>query len=679
MQKHTYFWAAAGVAAMLSSCSGAKLEQPQLGTRSVNLIEQDGYQFKDLNKNGTLDPYEDWRLTADERAENLVGLMTLEEKVGFMIISQINMGVAPETTETEAQPESTEGVPVVAPGTKISALNEEDVVMTTNVFTGLPCDPVVNVSATTKGIQERHLRHFILRDNAPARVMAEWSNNVQAVAEASRLGIPAIYASNPRNHVATDNSKGLNVGGSSFTQWPSTLGLGAMNDTTLIRQFAETAAQEWAAVGIRKGYMYQLDLATEPRWSRIEGTFGEDADRVADIARQLVLGFQKEQLCSQSVALTMKHFPGAGCEFKGWDAHYDYGKNLVYPGSMMAYHLKPFQAAIDAGTSAIMPYYAQPKGTKYEEVGFTYNKGIIDTLLRKEMGFKGIINSDTGPINNMPWGVEDLTIYERYQKALEAGTDLFSGAVDSENLMGAIQAGLVSEERINQSVKALLIEKFQLGLFENPYVDVDAAEQIVNSAENQALAAQAFRKSIVLLRNDQQLLPLKKGTKVYMERMAQGQNPQAVVPQETAGLEFCSNIDEADLTVLWLTPGNGSMFSIGSKGAIEMSNLLSANAIDVKYVNTLIQKKPTIVLVNFSRPWTLEEIESQQLHTLLATFGTTQDAVLDVLTGQFNPSGKLPFAIPASQQAVENNQEDVPGNLEPEGYALFRCGFGLSY
>lgn len=646
----------------LASCS-EKFVQPELGVRSAEILTEGDYQFKDLNKNGKLDPYEDWRLTPEQRAEDLTAQMTVEEKVGLMIISQINM--------------------VTKDGVTTSDLFEEDQITTRNMFTGLESEPTINVSGTTKGIQDRHLRHFILRANAPADVMAEWSNKVQEVAEGTRLGIPAIYASNPRNHLATDNSAGLNVGGSSFTQWPSTLGLAAMDDPALVRQFAETAAAEWAAVGIRKGYMYQLDLATEPRWSRIEGTFGEDADKVAEIAKQIVLGFQGENLGATSVALTMKHFPGAGCEYKGWDAHFDYGKNLVYPGNMMEYHLKPFQAAVDAGTSAIMPYYAQPKDTEYEEVGFTYNKGIIDDLLRTKMGFKGIINSDTGPITNMPWGVEDLTKLQRYQKAVEAGTDLFSGPADVENLLAAVKEGLITEERLDVSVKRLLVEKFRLGLFENPYCDPEAAKALVNSQAHQELAAQAFRKSLVLLKNEEGVLPLKAGTKVWVETLSapkrgETETVKVVVPEiQVEGIEFVEKQEDADVAVLWLTPGTGSMFQAGAKGAQDVDNRLSANAIDVEHVNKVAAALPTVVLVNFSKPWVISELEN--VKGLVGTFGTTIDAVMDVLTGKFNPSGKLPFGIPVSQEAVENNKEDLPSSMEPEGYALYNCGFGLSY
>ena len=251
--------------------------------------------------------------------------------------------------------------------------------------------------------------------------MADWANNLQALCETSRLGIPAIVASNPRNHVTVDASIGLSVGTTVFSKWPGELGLAAMRDLKLTREFAEIAAKEWSAVGLRKGYMYMADLATEPRWQRVEGTFGEDADLAAAMIREIVLGFQGTTLGKNSVAMTTKHFPGGGPQVDGQDSHFDWGKFAHYPGGQFEYHLKPFKAAIAAGTSSIMPYYSAPKDKSMEAVGFSYNKAIITDLLRKKLGFKGIINSDTGPIDMMPWGVENLSIIERYQKAIDAG------------------------------------------------------------------------------------------------------------------------------------------------------------------------------------------------------------------------------------------------------------------
>jgi beta-glucosidase len=643
---------------LLFSCK--QYEQPELGTRSVSIIKKGGLEFKDLNKNGKLDKYEDWRLSPEKRAADLLSQMDIDEKVGFMIISQINMG-----------PQGT------------AELNERDQVTNRNNFTGEAADESINVSGTTKGIMERHLRHFILRANAPARLMAEWANNVQEVAEGSRLGIPAIFASNPRNHVAVDNSLGLNVGNSYFTQWPGTLGLGATNDPELIYQFAKSAAAEWAACGIRKGYMYQLDLCTEPRWSRIEGTFGEDADRVAVIAEQLVKGFQGEELGPGSVALTMKHFPGGGPELNGWDSHYSYGMNLVYPGDNFDYHIKPFKAAVDAGVSGIMPYYARPHETKYEEVGSAFNYGLLTDLLRNTLGFKGLVNSDTGPINNMPWGVEDLTYQERYAKAIAAGTDLFSGGADIKNLKATYDAGMITDEQINTAVTRLLIEKFKMGLFENPYVDPDKAEATANCEEFRNMAETAFRKSIVLMRNEGSVLPFKKGIKLYVERVdAGGAHTPVTVPDNKWDVEFVDKPAKADAVVFWVFPGmagRGGGFLGGASGNAPISNLLSANNIDVKYMNTIAINKPTVVAVNCSRPWVLSELNGGAAKAWIATFGTTLPALLDVVTGKFNPVGKMPFGLPSSQQAVENNKEDVPSFQEAEGYALIPCGAGLSY
>ena len=658
-----------------SSCTQkSNFVQPQLGTRSAQLIEKNGFQFKDLNKNGKLDKYEDWRLSADERATDLAAQMNLEEKVGFMLISTINMG-SNDTAVSRG--------PLGRMGEVTSDLDENDVIMDRNFFTRQPLpQPVLNVSGTTKGVNERHLRHFILRANTNAKTIAEWSNNLQTLAESTRLGIPVLVTSNPRNHVTIDNSTGLGLGETGFSKWPGELGLAAMRDFPLTREFAETAAREWVAVGIRKGYMYMADLATEPRWGRTEGTFGEDADLAANMIREIVLGFQGEKLGPNSVALTTKHFPGGGPQTDGQDAHFDWGKDQEYPGGMFEYHLKPFTAAIEAGTSAIMPYYAKPVKTEFEEVGFAYNKGIITDLLRGKMGFKGIINSDTGPIFMMPWGVENLSISERYKKALDAGVDIFSGVADPAFLLETVKSGLVSEERITESVIRLLKEDFELGIFENPYVDIEAAQAVVGNPDFQERANLAFRKSIVLLRNDKSVLPLKPKTRVYFEKYMVSRggsgNPQTVIIPEINNwdVEFVNSPAEADVAILWLIPKTGGLF--GSSGA-EIKLELSENNIDVVHVNKIKSMKPTILAINFSNPWVISEIDDNNASTFMATFGTTTDAFLDVVTGKFNPTGKMPFSIPASREAVLNNKADVPGYLEPEGYAVFKFDDGIGY
>ncbi len=654
--------------------SAQKPTQPNLGFRSAKILTIKELQFKDLNKNNKLDKYEDWRLPQEIRIKDLILQMTLEEKIGFMLISTTRLA---GDNVFQAN----------APKTEItSGFNEEDLVQATNMFTRKPLAvPILSAAGTTKAVLTINQRHFILRANTSAKIMAEWSNNLQALCETSRLGIPAIVASNPRNHVTTDASVGLSVGTTVFSKWPGELGLAAMRDLKLTREFAEIAAQEWTSVGLRKGYMYMADLATEPRWQRIEGTFGEDANLAANMTREIVLGFQGTKLGKNSVALTTKHFPGGGPQEGGQDSHFDWGKFAHYPGKMFDYHVKPFKAAIDAGTSSIMPYYSAPKDKEFENVGFSYNKAIIQDLLRTKLGFKGIINSDTGPIDMMPWGVENLTINERYKKALDAGGDIFSGGADPALLLETVRKGLVTEVRINESIAKLLKEKFDLGLFENPYVDVENATKTVGNADFQKKADIALRKSIVLLRNDAELLPIKSKTKVYFETYKEssgrGQTQSSAINVnkpviQNANIEFVSTKEEADVVLLWLIPSGGGLFSSAGK-AIELS--LSKNRIDVAHVNEILNAKPTILAVNFTNPWVIDEIDKGAAKTIIATFGTTQDALLDIVSGAFKPTGKMPFTTPISEKAAQENKSDVPGYLEPKGYGLFMFGDGIGY
>ncbi|MDF7810808.1 glycoside hydrolase family 3 N-terminal domain-containing protein [Hymenobacter sp. YC55] len=654
----------------------AKVEQPVLGSRSAKVLEIGGLKFKDLNKNGKLDTYEDWRLPAEARAQDLVARMSVAEKVGFMLISSTRL----QNDWAFEAPKNKEPI--------TSQFNEEDLVTSTNMFTRkqLPV-PIMTAAGTTKAVTQFHQRHFILRANVSARTTAEWANRLQALCESQPLGIPAIVASNPRNHITTAAAVGTSVGTTAFSKWPGELGLSAMRDLKLTREFADIARQEWAAVGLRKGYMYMADLSTEPRWQRVDGTFGENAEWVAQMITQVVLGFQGPTLSPTSVALTTKHFPGGGAGEGGQDPHFDWGKKEVFPGGQFANNLIPFKAAIKAGTSAIMPYYSMPVGTKYEQIAYAYNKAVIKDLLRTELGFKGIINSDTGPIEMMPWGAEELTITQRYHRALQAGVNLFSGTADPTELLKTVESNPDDMPLINDSVRRLLLEKFALGLFENPYVDEAAAETIVNNPKSAARAAVALRKSIVLLRNEAKALPLKAKTKVYFESYQKAGNAPATGAGEVYAakgssypVEFVGTPEEADVVLLWLKPMSKSLFA-SDGGPLYLS--LSKNAVEVAYIKALMAKKPTILAVNYSNPWVIDEVYNASTKSrclgVLATFGTTPEALLDVVTGKFNPTGKMPFTTPVSEEVVQKQQEDVPGYKEAPGYVLFKYDEGLSY
>jgi beta-glucosidase len=654
----------------------ANVKQPVLGTRSAKILQVAGLKFKDLNKNGKLDPYEDWRLAAPARATDLLARMSTADKVGFMLISSTRL----QNDWSFEAPKSKDPI--------TSGFNEEDLVNTANIFTRQPLPvPMMAAAGTTKAVTQFHLRHFILRASVSARTTAEWANRLQALCESDGLGIPAMVASNPRNHITAAAAIGTSVGSTAFSQWPGELGLAAMRDLALTREFADIARQEWAATGLRKGYMYMADLATEPRWQRIDGTFGENAEWTGKMLTELVLGFQGSKLSATSVALTIKHFPGGGAGRGGQDPHFSWGKTEVFPGGKFANNLIPFKAAIKAGTSSIMPYYSIPTNTKYEQIAYAYNKGVIHDLLRTELGFQGIINSDTGPIEMMPWGVENLSVTQRYHQALAAGVNLFSGTADPAELLKDLQSNPTDLALVNESVRRLLLEKFALGLFENPYVDENAAEKIVNNARFQERAGVALRKSIVLLRNDTKSLPLKAKTKVYFETYLKKYGAPASGAGEVYrpaanpyAVEFVGTPEEADVILLWLKPGGKSLFA--SDGS-PISLSLSQNAVEVAYINALAAKKPTILAVNYSSPWVIGEVYNSgtknRFQGVLATFGTTPEALLDVVAGKFNPSGKMPFTTPISEAAVQNQKEDVPGYEEGPAYPLFKYDEGLSY
>lgn len=649
--------------------------QPVLGSRSVRLLQADGLTFKDLNKNGRLDPYEDWRQPLDTRVNDLVGQMTLEEKAGLMVSPTLPMG--PDGTVSDD--------PRASPA---------------NPFGGGSAQ-----AGTTDLILARHIRQFINRVNTAPRTMVTWLNAVQEIAERSRLGIPAFFVTNPRNHLGSAGVMGINETGGSFSQWPGTLGLAATRDAALVEEFSRIAAQEYVSVGIRGAYHPQADLATEPRWGRISGTLGEDATVASDLLRAMVRGFQGRALGPASVALIVKHFPGGGPGEGGQDSHFEFGKFDVYPGGQFDYHVRPFKAAIDAGAAAIMPYYSIPKGITKDQVGNAFNREIITDLLRGKLGFTGVVNSDSGITTSMAWGVESLTVEQRYRKAIEAGTDIFSNDATPEHVVSNVRSGAVSESRVDESVRRILRVRFALGIFENPYADPDVAERTVRNAGFERKALEAQRKSIVLLTNGRGALPLAAKTRVYLE----GIDPQEVTER---GLIVVASPAEADVCLLRVARGGagaaggrGASRGPGAEGATGgrgregrsggqrgggvpgarggFGDLqtrgepidLTIPADQLQAIRAVMQAKPTIVAMYLDRPYVIPEL-AREAAALVGHFGVSDAALLDVLTGAARPSGKLPFEMPSSMDAVRAQKEDVPyDSVAP----LFRFGHGLTF
>jgi len=636
------------------SNSSAPNKAPVVESRVKDIIKVNGRLFRDLNDNGTLDRYEDWRLTDEQRAADLVSRMTLEEKAGLMQITSLR-GDIPDLVEN------------------------------------------------------RNIRYLIIRDNPTAFELAERANTHQQTAEATRLGIPLVFTSNPRNHINPDLEFGISEAAGQFSSWPGSLGLAATNDLDLIRDFAEIAQDEWRSSGIQKAYAYQLETATEPRWRRINGTFGESPDLNAAIATELTLGFQGEELSNESVAQTVKHFPGDGAVLRGLDPHNEPGKWAVYPtpGSLEEYQLPPFQAAIDAGTSSVMSYYNVPSnamsadqldiadwytpGQQFEEVAGAYNTAIVTDLLRDRMGFRGYVNSDSGILTNRAFGVENLTTPERFAKAIHAGTSLFSDNNDPSGLIEAVQTGLLAEADLHPSVQLLLEEIFALGLFEDPYVDADLAQQIADDPASQARADEAHHKSIVLMRNDQQALPIAdsdvSSTKLFVEvvtgrdALEQTTALKELITEQDPSLQLVDTLEEATAALVWVRP-NVFEYPDNSTVEIELGDL---TGVDVARVQQIEAAVPTVLAVNLGNPWVMNAIEPGAA-AVVGTFNVKAEALVDVIRGRFNPTGQLPITIPASQEAVEANASDVPGYAETFDYAYtnaagddYTFGFGLSY
>ncbi|MFS0777544.1 glycoside hydrolase family 3 N-terminal domain-containing protein [Neobacillus sp. 3P2-tot-E-2] len=665
---------------------------PQLSVTSKDILTVNGKEYKDLNENGKLDKYENWALPVNVRVKDLVKQMTLEEKAGMMLISSHYMGNSRTCPDT---------------GDFITC--EQDTVSTTNRWS-VPGQqfhtfdpPIVEASAATKGIQERNLRYLIIRDNPSAKDLATWINELQKIAEDTRLGIPVVMTSNPRNH-AGNLAFGFSEASGQFSVWPGELGLAATRDAELVKEFGEIAAKEWTSTGIRKGYMYMADVVTDPLWNRINGTFGEHPDLASDMIYAVVKGFQGDELGTHSVSLTTKHFPGGGARQDGHDPHYEWSKFNPYPteGSLYKYHLPSFKAAIAAGTTSIMPYYAYPSneysvpqlknGEEFEEVGFAYNKRLITDLLRKELKFEGYVNSDTSIIYAMPWGVENLTKPERYAKAINAGTDIVSGEADPADLIKAVKDGLITEKRIDEAVSRLITEMMELGLFENPYVDPVQAQQIADEPASQVKADEAHRKSIVLLRNDDNTLPLNdnkvEAIKLYVEVFSSGNSAQTrtadlkkSITQYDPAIQVVDNLEDATHALVYAIPN-----TVPDRPDIPLSVALGAETgINVERIKEIEEAVPTILTVNMTSPWLIGEIEENAAATL-AVFGVKAEALVDVIRGKFAPTGKLPFTIPADQEAINNNNGDVPGYDEDPSYVYrdkngnaYGFDFGLTY
>ncbi|MEM6321292.1 MAG: glycoside hydrolase family 3 N-terminal domain-containing protein [Bacteroidota bacterium] len=621
----------------IQSTITATKHEKLLGEETSSIIV-DGITFRDLNKNGTLDPYEDYRKSISERVADLLGQMTLEEKAGSMFITMAGM-------------------------TSEGGLSNKKTIFN-------PISLVLPANMTL--VAKKKLHHFNILQAPSPEALVNWNNNIQKLAERTRLGIPVTIATDPRH--GAPHAPGMSISTPFFSKWCSPTGFGAIGDTVLMRTFGEIASQEYKAVGLRLALSPQADLATEPRVARINGMFSEDAQLTAALTKAYIKGFQGDSLTSESVSCVVKHFTGYGPQEDGLDPHFPPGIQ-VYPGNNHNYHLIPFEAAFEAKVAQVMPSYSIPEKITKERVVFGYNREIVTGLLRNKYKFDGIVVTDYGIVTDMKlfglvlkpasaYGAEHLSVPERVAKILHAGCDMIGGDYIPEVIVDLVKEGIVSEERINSSVTRILKEKFTLGLFDNPYLGMEGLKILANETF-QAKGLESQRRSLVLLKNEN-ILPLKKGTSIH---------PIGFYEEEIERFgQVITDLEDAEVIVLKLTTPHESLGEYFIERFLPQGRLDFTEEEKARLLG-IINSKPTVTVINLERPAVFPAINAAS-KAVIADFASQDDVILDLIYGEFSPEGKLPFELPSSMEAVKAQLEDVPYDSKAP---LYPFGFGLSY
>jgi len=644
---------ALGACATVGSVTPVK-PQPELGSRSVAVIMADGLQFRDLDRNGTLTPYEDWRLTPAARAADLTARMTLAEKAGLMVVGTL-----------------AGNLPRGEPSTSY--------------------DPAV----TVRLMGEAHITHFISRLSTQTQALAEANNGVQEAAENTRLGIPAVVMTDPR-HGFTE-LVGASVAGGQFSQWPNGVGIAALADPAFTESYAALVRDDLRAAGFGLLLGPQIDLGTEPRWPRIFDTYGEDAEISAQTAAAFVRGLQgsPDGIGPGGVAAVIKHFAGYSASSNGFDAHNYYGRHARLNEAEWQQHLRPFVGGLSAGPSGVMPSYSiieelELGGQPLEPVGAGYNRVILTDVLRGQLGFGGIILSDWAitadcsqrcrdgsPAGEAPsfadvstaWGVEGLDRTQRFAKALNAGMDQFGGVDDPSPIVTVVQQGLVSEARIDESARRILAQSFALGLFENPFVDPAVAAANIGTAEELARGRAAQAEAMVWLETPARSV-WQPGAKVALF----GMSPDAA---RAAALVPVVDPAEADFAIIRTRSPSELLHSGYLFGAMHQEGSLEfpADHPALAFMATLPADLPLVADVQLDRPAILTPFKARAQY-LLASFGAGDAALLAVLSGAMTPRGRLPFELPSSMAAVEAQRPgaaaDSTDPLYPLGYRAVR-------
>jgi len=691
----------------------------------VTILTVDRLGFKDLNKNNQLDKYEDWRLPVDERAKDLASKLSVEQIAGLMLYSRH------------------QSIPAASRGFMAASYNGKD-------FKDSGAQAWDLSDQQKEFLTKDNLRHVLITSVESPEVAAKWNNHAQALVEGIGFGIPANNSSDPRH--GTISSEEYNEGaGGKISMWPGSLGLAATFDPQLVELFGSIGGKEYRALGIATALSPQVDISTDPRWYRTSGTFGEDPALSTDIGRAYIDGFQTstgdKEIANgwgyESVNAMVKHWPGGGSGEGGRDAHYGIGKYAVYPGNNFDMHMVAFTEGAfklkgkTEMAAAVMPYYtiSYNQDTKNNEnVGNGYNKYIIQDLLRDKYNYDGVVCTDwlvTGDettidvfLTGKSWGVEGLSIAERHYKVLMAGVDQFGGNNDMKPVIEAYHMGVKEhgEEfmraRFEQSAVRLLRNIFRTGLFENPYLNIEETKATVGKPEFMKAGYDAQLKSVVMLKNKANVLPLQKNKTVYIPKKFTPAGRNFLGMEIPEKLEYpvsidivkkffnvTENPDEADYALVFVSSPNsgigynsedakkggngyvpislqygeytakdGREVSIAGGDPLEKSTNRSyknkktkaINISDLGMINDTYKKmkgKPVVVAINMNTPMVFSEFE-KNANSILVHFGVQDQALLELLTGAAEPSALLPLQMPANMETVEKQFEDVPHDME---------------
>ncbi len=609
--------------------------QPELQARVKDIIEVDGYQFKDLNDNGALDAYEDWRLSPEERAENLLSLMTAEQKAAQMV--------------------------------HLTLVTKKDSWFSkNNVGFALVYEYIFEPDAEDEDEEKSDASGAPL---SSARNAAMRTNEIQELSEGSELGIPVIFSMDTEAGAAFVKDA---------TFLPDEINQGATGDAELVARLNQVLKEELMAVGVRMALSPDADLITDPRWGRNQECYSEDVETVEAMITAAVKALQGENgLDESSVMATVKHFPGAGAQTNGVD-----GSPLTISEDSLEMHLAGFKAAMEAGVAAVMPYgYSTVPYLGGDAVDNSADQSavVMTDLLRGELGYEGIIQTD--------WGLN-------FVGAANAGADVLGGA--GVRSTAQLVDG-VDEEKLTDACRRILIAKFQLGLFENPYVDEDAAETIVGSDEHKAVAKEAAAKSFTL---------------VKYENAASLEGQSFIVAGELADDVRCLNsgwtakepVEIAGTTILealQAKAGADNVTYLTSAGKVpaDLSGVTAVVVVgeksgthdpawgaatlefpdeQVELINALDKAGANVVaVVVMNRAYVLTPV-AEAADSVLVVYrpGVTcgAEAVADCLFGETAITGRLPFQIPASMEQVLAQREDLPKDIENP---LYEYGFGI--